>query len=201
MTGRARRGALLVTLAMVPAALHAQRVAPPVRFQVGVEVGALHSTHPYESGPIGLGGFVALEREWSTRLATRATLGLTESVSTGDDLSVCRPYLPDQCYPDGNYPLRVGSLEVHGLIAPDRSLPFRLLAGGGLAYLVGVHRNVRVTEHLGHDRTLKGVARAGVDARLGRSPQAPRLQYTRAWLTGSYESLDRLDALGLVIVF
>lgn len=201
MTGRARRGAFLVALAVGPAALHAQRAAQPMRFQVGVEVGALHSTHPYESGPIGFGGFVALEREWRSRLAMRASIGLTESVSTGDDISVCRPYLADQCYPNGYYPLRVGTLEVQGLLAPDRSLPFRLLAGGGLAYLVGVRRNVRVTEHLGHDRTLKGVARVGVDARLGSSPRAPRLQYARAWLTGSYESLDRLDALGLVVVF
>ncbi|MBK9980653.1 MAG: hypothetical protein IPP20_22560 [Gemmatimonadetes bacterium] len=109
--------------------------------------------------------------------------------------------LPVPCLAGRTFPLRVGTLELHGLYAPFDPLPLRLIGGGGLAFLVGVRRNVRVTEHLGHDRALKGMARAGAHLALGRSPQAPRLQYTRAWLTGSYESLDRLDALGFVIVF
>ncbi|MBK6844236.1 MAG: hypothetical protein IPG88_18340 [Gemmatimonadetes bacterium] len=89
----------------------------------------------------------------------------------------------------------MGTLELHGLYAPFDPLPLRLIGGGGLAFLVGQRRIARVTEHMEYDRALKGMARVGAHLALGRSARAPRLQYTRAWLSGAFEAFDRSDAL------
>lgn len=144
---------------------------------------------------------MGVEREWSDRVSARAVIAWAEAFGQGDDVSICRPLPNDGCYPPAYFPLRVWSLEMQGVFTPDRHVPLKLVAGGGLASPVGVRRNLRVTEHLEHDRTLKGIARAGASLGMGRSVRAPRLQYTRGWLSGPYESFDRIDQVGFILVF
>lgn len=179
----------------------AQRPRRETRWLYAAELGGLHTNHPYESGMGSYGLSMGVERGWSDRLAARAVVAWAEAFGQGDDVSICHPLPNDGCYPPAYFPLRVWTLELQGVYAPDRAVPLKLLAGGGLAAPVGVRRNTRVTEHLEHDRTLKGIARAGASLGLGRSVRAPRLQYTRGWLSGAYESFDRIDQLSFVVVF
>ena len=127
--------------------------------------------------------------------------GAQAGFGQGDDVSICRPTGAGTCYPNALFPLRTWTLEMDGVYTPDRSVPIKLVAGGGLALPIGVRRNTRVTEQLEHDRTLKGLARIGASLGLGKSVRAPRLQYTRGWLSGAYESFDRIDQLAFVVVF
>lgn len=179
----------------------AQRPRRETRWLYAAELGGLHTNHPYESGMGSYGLSMGVERGLSDRLAARAVVAWAEAFGQGDDVSICHPLPNDGCYPPAYFPLRVWTLELQGVYAPDRAVPLKLLAGGGLAAPVGVRRNTRVTEHLEHDRTLKGIARAGASLGLGRSVRAPRLQYTRGWLSGAYESFDRIDQLSFVVVF
>lgn len=199
---------LLLALAVVAPALvvpgrasTAQRPQRETRWLYAAELGVLHTNHPYESGMGSYGASMGVERGWSDRVAARAVVAWAETFGRGDDVSICRPLPNDGCYPPAYFPLRVWSLEFHGVVTPDRDLPVKLVAGGGLALPVGVRRNTRVTDHLEHDRTLKGIARAGASLGLGRSERAQRLQYTRGWLSGPYESFDRIDQVSFVVVF
>lgn len=198
---------LLLNLAIVASGLApletgvAQGPRREWRWLYAVELGALHSTKSYESAPASYGLSMGVERSLTAHLAARGVVSWAESFSQGDDIGICPPSIDGSCLPRAFFPLRTWTLELQGVITPDRELPLKLLAGGGLAYPVGMRRNLRVTEHLEHDRTLKGIARAGASLGLGRSVRAPRVQYTRGWLSGPFESFDRIDQVGFILVF
>lgn len=203
-TRRLRHGsvsAVVAVLAVSAPATAQDDSARATRWLLTAELGALHSTHPYQSGPGSYGVSLGVEREWTRRFAVRAMLGWTESFASGDDVSICHPTSAGTCFPDAQFPLRAWTLDVHGVHAPFKIVPLKLVAGGGLALPVGVRRNVRVTDHLEHDRAVKGVARVGASLGLGKSGRAPRLQYTRGWLSGAFASFDRMDQFALVVVF
>lgn len=200
---RVRRGSVLIAIALLatPSPARAQSPARATRWLYAAELGVLHTNHPYDSGMGAYGFSFGLERGWTERLAVRTVLGWAESFGQGDDVSICRPTGAGTCYPNALFPLRTWTLEMDGVYTPDQSVPVKLVAGGGLALPIGVRRNIRVTEQLEHDRTLKGLARIGASLGLGKSVRAPRLQYTRGWLSGAYESFDRIDQLAFVVVF
>ncbi|MBK7833899.1 MAG: hypothetical protein IPJ56_16430 [Gemmatimonadetes bacterium] len=191
--------AALLAIVLGPPGLRAQRAEPGVRVEAGIEVGALHGRRALGARSVAGGVFVAAERRLSRRAAARASLGIAETGLTAEVVADCPADVP--CLGGRTFPLRVGTLELHGLYAPFDPLPLRLIGGGGLAFLVGQRRIARVTEHMEYDRALKGMARVGAHLALGRSARAPRLQYSRAWLSGAFEAFDRSDALALVLVF
>jgi hypothetical protein len=193
--------ALAVGWLALSAQAHAQRPLHATRWLLAAELGVLHSNHPYQSGPGSYGISLGVEREWTEWFAGRTVLAWAESFGTGDDVSICHPTSAGTCYSDAYFPLRVWSLDVSGVYTPSRGVPLKLVAGGGLAVPVGIQRKIGVSDHLEHDRALKGIARIGASLGLGRSVRAPRLQYTRGWLSGAYASADRMDQLALVLAF
>lgn len=191
----------VVALLVASARTNAQEPTGATRWIFAAELGMLHSNHPYDSGMGAYGLSFGVERGWTERLAVRTVLAWAESFGQGDDVSICHPTGAGTCYPNAYFPLRTWTLELNGVYTPDRTIPLKLVAGAGLAYPIGIRRNVRVNEHLDHDRTLKGIAKVGASLGLGTSVRAPRLQYSRGWLSGAYESFDRIDQLAFVVVF
>ncbi|MBK6844237.1 MAG: hypothetical protein IPG88_18345 [Gemmatimonadetes bacterium] len=83
--------AALLAIVLGPPGLRAQRAEPGVRVEAGIEVGALHGRRALGARSVpGLGVFVAAERRLAHRAAARASLGIAETVSTGDELPDAR---------------------------------------------------------------------------------------------------------------
>ncbi|MCC6929874.1 MAG: hypothetical protein IT359_12910 [Gemmatimonadaceae bacterium] len=192
---------IAVALLAMSAPALAQQPTRATRWLYAAELGVLHSNHPYDDGIPAYGLSFGVERGWTERLAVRTVLAWAESLDAGDDVSICHPTSTGACYPAALFPLRTWTLELDGVYTPDGSVPLKLVAGGGLAYPIGIRQKTSVSDHQEHDRTLKGLARVGASLGLGTSVRAPRLQYTRGWLSGAYESFDRIDQLSFVVVF
>ena len=197
------RSALLVAmlpLLCLPSRARAQSSTPEHRMVVGVDVAAFQTSHP-EGGPLGVGGFAAIEMAASRHVVIRIAASAMTGVSTTDEVSICHRLPDGTCLPDAVFPRSVGRLETIGLYAPMQRSPLRLLGGQGVARPFGARENRRRAASIDSTVRTQVSWRAGVEVSLGHSRRAPRLQLSRTGFSSALLSLKRLDAASLVIPF
>lgn len=197
MRSQTRAFRVLATLMLPPSALGAQGVSR-TQISLGLSVSALQTSHP-EGGPIGLGGSLGVARRVSEHASLRAILGVTGSVTTMDDVSVCHDPQPDgSCLADAVFPRWLTNAEVQTALLPMRQYPLGIVIGAGLARSDGAGTNRKNASIISESKT-RGLWRAGVELSLGRSPRSPRIQLSRAGFSSSVYSTKFVDALVLTL--
>ena len=167
-------------------------------FVVGATIASYQTDHP-EGGILGLGASVGLERALNRRIALRGFATLTRGIRTVDDISICHLRPDESCLPDSVFPLSMISLELHAAIAPFRSVPVRLVAGGGVSVAGEARESDRGAPKLPLRPRTQATWRGGLEIPLGASPRAPRLSLTRTGFAQSPFSLTHVDALTVLI--
>jgi len=153
---------------------------------------------PYPGENIGaLGGLVGLEQKLSGGISIRALASIQRGFSS-DNVGICMPDGIDGCLAV-LLPHWLSTFEANALLKPY-PVPIRLVVGVG--YAIG--SDARGTRS-GAPRTsfpaeAALVIRRGLEVSLGRSPRAPRLQYTHSDLRPDPFSLKRVESLTLLVV-
>ena len=154
---------------------------------------------PYPGDNIGaLGGIVGLEQKLSEGISIRALATVQRGFSSADDVAICRPDGLDGCVTI-LVPYWLSTVEANALVKPF-PVPIRVVVGVG--YAIG--SDARET-HRGAPKTpspaeMGFIIRRGVEVSLGRSPRAPRLQYTHSDFRPDPFSLKRVEALTLLLL-
>ena len=185
----------------LPASATAQ---PPTlsRNTLAIEaVAAAYMTDHPEGGPVGLGLAVLLERRLARRHGIRFALSMLQTLVTADNISLCH-LLPDGgCLPDSIFPGILWIGETSYLLQPLDQLPLRLLVGGGFVLPRGHPEGHGAVDDPSATADPSASWRLGLEARLGQSPRAPRLQLTRLGLLREMMSLEGLAAITLQLRF
>ena len=178
--------------------IHASAQAQANSLVVGATTASYQTDHP-EGGIIGLGASVGVERVVNSRIALRGLATLTRGIRTVDDISICHRRPDGSCLPDSVFPLSMSSLELQAAIAPFRSVPIRLVAGGGVSVASEARESNRSAPKLPLSPRTQAMWRGGLELPLGASPRAPRLSLTRTGFAKSPFSLTHVDALTILL--
>jgi hypothetical protein len=189
------RELLTVLPALLLAATLGAQGPPRTQLFLGPSICALRTSHP-EGGPIGIGGALGVARQFSERASLRATLGVTRNVITMDDISVCRRQPDGSCLPDAIVHRWVSTVELQGALVPLPKMPLGIVLGAGLARSDDAGANRRNAPVVSEARA-RGLWRAGLELRLGRSAHSPRLQVSRSGFSAALYSTKFVDALVL----
>lgn len=146
---------------------------------------------------LAIGALVGLEQKLSDGISVRALASVQRAFSS-DNIGICIPDGMDGCLVV-LLPYWLSTVEAHALVKPF-PVPIRLVAGVG--YAIG--SDARGTRTGAPRTSLPAeagfVIRRGLEISLGRSPRAPRLQYTHSDFRPDPFSLKRVEALTLLLV-
>jgi hypothetical protein len=152
--------------------------------------------HP-EGGPGGLGLAVALERRLAPRHSIRFTLSTLQTVVTADDIALCHPLPGGGCVPDSVFPGVLWIAEVSYLLQPLIQLPLLMLTGAGVVLPRGHPEGHGAFGNPNAAADPGASWRIGLEARLGNSLRAPRLQVAATALAHRMMSLEGLVTVAL----
>ena len=147
-----------------------------------------------DNGAIGaLGG---LEQRLSDGISIRA-LASVQRAFRSNHVGICIPDGMNGCL-EVLLPYLLSTIEANALFKPY-PVPIRLVAGIG--YAIGTDaRGTRSGAPSNSPAEAGLVIRRGLEVSLGRSPRAPRLQYTHSDFRPDPFSLKRVEALTLLLV-
>lgn len=150
---------------------------------------------------MGLGVLVGLERRITERVSARALVTLFRGVFIADGMSICYPLPSGDCLPDAVFPSRFSTVELQAAIAPLLRVPVRFVVGGGISVSSDPQENRTRAPTLPLPARRESIWRAGLEAFLGSSSRAPRIQLSRTGFASRPFSLSYVDAVGIAIRF
>lgn len=151
-------------------------------------------------GSAAIGVHIGLERDLSSAISLRATGTLTRGFFMADDISICYGNPDVGCIPNPIYPRTLVSAEMHSLIRLYPRAPLRALVGFGLSRASDAREAERGARPTGQLAIVTVLARTGLELSLGRSPRAPRVQWTRTHFWKDLYQLSKAEAIALLLI-
>ena len=144
-----------------------------------------------------IGALVGLEQRLSDAISIRALSSVHRAVRS-NSIGICIPDGKNGCL-EVLLPYWLSTVEANALLKPY-PVPIRLVAGIG--YAIGSDARGTRSGAPSSSSPAEGglVIRRGLEVSLGRSPRAPRLQYTPSDIRPDPFSLKRVEALTLLLV-
>lgn len=181
---------------MLSSSAGAQEADTPARTTiVGATASGFIGPYPFEN-ILGIGGLVGLEQKLSDGISIRAFASVQRGISS-DNVNICRPDGLDGCL-EILLPFWLSSVEVNAVVTPFPKFPVRLVGGVGYAIATDARETRRGARKTSLPAEMGFVIRRGFEIPLGRSPRAPRLQFTRSAFPSDPYSLKRVDALTIL---
>jgi hypothetical protein len=154
---------------------------------------------PYPGENIAaLGAFAGVEKKLSDGISMRAFAAVQRGFAS-NNVGVCVPDGLDGCRTI-LLPYWLSSMEVNAAVTPIPRFPFRFVGGMGYAIGSDARRARSGARQTSLPAEMGFVIRRGIEIPLGRSPRAPRLQYTHTDVRPEPFSLNRVEAFTLLFV-